>query len=68
MSPAVYDTLKQMYLATALDSMDKQRKGGRGSSASSVASPSKPKGQQQPRMKPRQQSSNNLNDHYSPAN
>lgn len=67
-SPAKYDTLKQMYLATALDSIDRQRKGGGMSRGSSVSSsPSKAKAQ--PKMRPRggQKTNTNLNGHFSPS-
>jgi len=67
MSPANYDTLKQMYLATALDSIDKQRKGGNSRGSSVSSSPSKARAQ--PRMRPRgnQKANTNLNGHFSPS-
>jgi hypothetical protein len=57
-SSADYDTLKQMYLASALDSLDKQRR--ESSSSSPFLSNVKPK------MRPRK-TNTNLNDHYSPS-
>jgi chromosome segregation ATPase len=73
LSPADFDTLKQMYLATALDSIDKQRKSphtaGRDSPASSIGASISSHNRaaiQKPKMRPRQ-TNTNLNDHYSPT-
>lgn len=67
-STADYDTLKQMYLASALDSMDKQRRQSASPSPSmhSVNSRDSRASKTKPKLRPRQ-ANTNLNDHYSPS-